>query len=272
MIDEANILNLIGIELQSILSSDVETFGQYSFEICNEQMFYKKNLKNTKNTVFIVLKYYPATLNFGQILLPIQIDVVSEANKLDIAKRLMCAFAETYNLEFNDNYTIKQYYQSPSVLSNFNEIGFNYRSLLTMRGTLQISENSNLIKSLSLVGGTDLNPTYTELGFITSNVSFDVQLETQSLYGQDNVTKSWARVGTLVLNFSVYLTNDDFCNKILYIMAKNNTGAPNGIATPFKLRVLFKNDIEILQTFNLANATLQQNMGELPVINLTFTL
>lgn len=272
MINEANILSLIGVELNTILSSDTDTFGKYSFEICNEQMFYKKDLKNTKNTIFIVLKYYPATLNFGQILLPMQMDVVSEQNKLDIAKRLMCAFAETYNLEFNDDYTIKQYYQSPTVLSNFNEIGYGYRSLLTMRGTLQISENSNLIKSISLVGGTTLNPTYTPLGFITSNISFDVQLETQSLYGQDNITKSWARVGTLVLNFSIYLTNDDFCNKLLYIMAKDNVKAPNGIATIFKMRVLFKNDIEITQDFRLANATLQQNMGELPVINLTFTL
>ena len=74
-----------------------------------------------KNTIFIVVKYYPATLNFGQILLPIQLDVISEQNKLDIAKRLMCAFAETYNLEFNNDYTIKQYFQSPTVLSNFNE-------------------------------------------------------------------------------------------------------------------------------------------------------
>ena len=218
--------------------------------------------------IFIVIKYYPAVLNFGQILMPIQLDVISEANKIDIAKRLLYAFAETYNLEFNDDYTIKQYFQSPSILSNFNEIGTNYRSLMTMRGTLQISENSNLIKSISLVNGNEI----TNLGFITSNINFDVQLETQSLYNQDNITKSWARVGTLVLNFSIYLTNDSFCNKILSIMAKDNVNAPDGIATLFNLRLLFKNGIEIKQNFRFANATIQQNMGELPVINLTFTL
>ena len=272
MINEEKILTLIGQELQSILSDDTETFKGYSFEICNEQMFMKKDLKKCNSTIFIVIKYYPATLNYGQILLPIQIDVVSEPNKLEVAKRLLCAFAETYNLEFDNEMTIKQYFQSPTVLSNFNEVGYGYRSVLTMRGTLQISENSNLIKSISIVGGTELEPTYDELGFITSNVSFDVQLETQSMYGEDNVTKSWARVGTLVLNFSVYLTNDDFCNTILYIISKNTTNAPNGISTPFKMRVLFKNGIEILQTFTLANATLQQNIGEYPVINLTFTL
>ena len=91
----------------------------------------------------------------------IEIKGYTELEKLDIAKKLLCAFAETYNLEFNSDLTIKQYYQSPSVLSNFNEIGYGYRSLLTMRGTLQISENSNLIKSISLVGGTDLAPTLT---------------------------------------------------------------------------------------------------------------
>ena len=137
-----------------------------------------------------------------------------------------------------------------------------------MRGTLQISENSNLIKSISLVNGNEI----TNLGFITSNISFDVQLETQSLYNQDNITKSWARVGTLVLNFSIYLTNDSFCNKILSIIAKDNVNAPDGIATLFNLRLLFKNEIEIKQNFRFANATIQQNMGELPVINLTFTL
>ena len=172
MINEQNILNLIGQEMQTILSSSAD-FDKYSFVITNEVQYEKdEEFKKEKNKIFIVLKYYPATLNFGQILLPIQIDVVSEQNKIDIAKKLLCAFAETYNLEFNSDLTIKQYYQSPSVLSNFNEIGYGYRSLLTMRGTLQISENSNLIKSISLVGGTDLNPTYTDLGFITSNISF----------------------------------------------------------------------------------------------------
>lgn len=268
MISEENILELIGKEMKSILNSD-NAFNGYSFVITNETQYEKdEELKKQKKMIFIVIKYYPAVLNFGQILMPIQLDVISEANKIDIAKRLLYAFAETYNLEFNDDYTIKQYFQSPSILSNFNEIGTNYRSLMTMRGTLQISENSNLIKSISLVNGNEI----TNLGFITSNISFDVQLETQSLYNQDNITKSWARVGTLVLNFSIYLTNDEFCNKILYIISKNKTNAPDGISTPFNLKILFKNGIEISQTFKFANATLQQNMGELPVINLTFTL
>ena len=172
MISEENILELIGKEIKSILNSD-NAFNGYSFVITNETQYEKdEELKKQKKMIFIVIKYYPAVLNFGQILMPIQLDVITEANKIDIAKRLLYAFAETYNLEFNDDYTIKQYFQSPSILSNFNEIGTNYRSLMTMRGTLQISENSNLIKSISLVNGNEI----TNLGFITSNINFDVQL------------------------------------------------------------------------------------------------
>lgn len=268
MIDENKIMVLIATELKTIIDSDNETFGNINFEITNEQQYIKDRANKEKNKVFIVIKFYPATLNFGQTLLPIQMDVVSELNKLDISKKLLLAFSETYNLEFNSDMTIKQYYQSPSVLQNFGEIGVGFRSLLTLRGTLQISENANLLKSIRVIEGN----ISTNLDFITSNVSFDVQLETQSLYNQDNITRSWARVGTLVVNFSVYLTNSTFCNDVLYIMTKNTTHKPDGIATKFKLKLTFKNGIELIDDFLLANATFEQNVSELPVINLTFTL
>lgn len=272
VIDEETIFNLIATEIQQIIQSDSDTFGGYEFNITNEQQFIKDRTnqiaKNQPKKIFIVIKNYPATLNFGQVLMPIQLDVISEQNKLDISKRLMTLFAETYNLEFDEDYTIKQYYQSPSVLSNFNEIGNGFRSLLTLRGTLQISEDSNIIKTITLVDDdTEIN-----IPFITSNASFDVQLETQSLYGQSNITKSWARVGTLVLNFSIYLTDTDFCNNILYLIMGDEDNMPDGINTDFNFVILFKNELSISKTYKLVNGTIEQNMGELPVINLTFTL
>ena len=118
MIDEAYIMELIGVELKTIMQSDSETFGKYNFTLTNEIQFVKdkkkqQELKNNPNQVFIVIKFYPATLNYGQTLLPIQLDVISEKNKLDTCRRLLTLFAETYNLEFNTEKTIKQYFQSP---------------------------------------------------------------------------------------------------------------------------------------------------------------
>lgn len=272
MIDYENIMELIGVELKSIINSDNENFGKYNFTLTNEIQFVKdkKNkeaLKNNPNQVFIVLKFYPATLNFGQTLLPIQLDVISEKNKLDTCKRLLTIFAETYNLEFNSEQTIKQYYQSPSVMSNFNEIGDGYRSLLTLRGTLQISENANLSTLKYVVD----SQTQVELPLITFGMSFDIQLDTQSMYNEDNVTKSWARVGTNVITFTMYLTDTTFLNRVLAIINKDFTTMPNGINTDFGFILAFKNGITINTTMKLANVGIQQNIAELPVASLTFT-
>lgn len=272
MIDYEQIEVLIAQNLQAIIQSDTDYFGGYEFNITNEQKFIieKKGtspFKTNPRQIFIVLKTYPATLTYGSTLLPIQLDVISEKNKLDVAKRLLTLFAETYNLEFNSDMTIKQYYQSPSVLSNFNEIGDGFRSLLTLRGTLQISDKLNIIKSLILIDGTK----EIEIPMITSNISFSVQLETQSLYNQSSQTKSWARVGTLVLNFSEYFTDTTLCNDILYMIGEDATNLPDGINTDFSFKITFKNNITITKSLKLCNAELQQNIGELPVINYTFT-
>lgn len=271
MINDDELLSLIGTELRSIIQSDLETFGEYDFTLTNEIQFVKdkkaKNeLKNNPKQVFIVIKFYPATLNFGQTLLPIQLDVISEKNKLDVSRRLLTLFAETYNLEFNSDKTIKQYFQSPSVMSNFNEIGDGYRSLLTLRGTLQISENANL-STLKYVNGLE----QIELPLITFGMSFDIQLDTQSLYGESNLTKSWARVGTNVITFTMYLTDTLFLNRVLAIVNKDFTTMPNGINTDFPFVLGFKNGITINTTMKLANVGIQQNIAELPVVSLTFT-
>ena len=268
MINEDEILELVGIELKSIIQSDLETFGQYDFTLTNELQYVKKKKdKSNPKQVFVVLKFYPATLNFGQTLLPIQLDVISEKNKLDVSKRLLTLFAETYNLEFNADKTIKQYFQSPSVMSNFNEIGDGYRSLLTLRGTLQISENANL-STLKYVIDSE---TQVELPLITFGMSFDIQLDTQSMYNESNFTKSWARVGTNIMTFTLYLTDTTFLNRILAIITKDFITMPNGINTDFSFILGFKNGITLNTTMKLANAGIQQNIAELPVISLTFT-
>lgn len=272
MIDYEQIETLIATNLQTIIQSDIDYFAGYEFNITNEQKFIfdKKGtspFKTNPRQIFIVIKTYPATLTYGSTLLPVQLDVISEKNKLEVSKRLLTLFAETYNLEFNSDMTIKQYYQSPSVLSNFNEIGDGFRSLLTLRGTLQISEKLNIIKKLVLVDGTE----EIEIPMITSNVSFSVQLETQSLYNHSSHTQSWARVGTFVLNFSEYFTDTKLCNDMLYMIGEDTTNLPDGISTDFQFKITFKNGIEITKTLKLCNVELQQNLGELPVINYTFT-
>lgn len=258
MIDENKIINLIGMQLQKIVDSD-DKYKEYDFTLTNELQFVKdkKNgdrLKNNPKQIFIVVKFLPATLNFGQTLMPIIVNAIAEKNKLDICYNLLIEYAESYNLEFNSDETIKQYYSSPSVLSNFNEIGDGYRSLINMTGTFQISENSNSF---------EISYNNTKVQAISQSISYDVQLESNTFYGKSDRTVSRGRVGTFTLNVTMYLTKDGLPDVALKSMGDCDT--------TFDLKITFKNGITLSETCKLANFAFEQNIGELPVCTMTFT-
>lgn len=270
MIDENKILNLIGSQIQLVIDNN-EGWNEYDFTLTNELQYVKdkknkEKLKNNPKQIFLVVKFLPATLNYGQVLMPIIINAIGEKNKLDVCYNLLIQFAETFNLEFNVDKTIKQYYSSPTVLSNFNEIGDGYRSLITLSGTFQISENANQVDVYS----NDDNEEK-EIPCISSSVSFDVQLDSQSFYGVSDRTKSRGRLGTVVLNITTYLIDDDFCNKCLKVMLGSDE-YPEHSDTSFYFNLKFKNGLKMNKTeFKLANFTFEQRIGELPVCTMTFT-
>lgn len=272
MINEDEILNLIGTQIQSVLDSNQEYFSGYNFTITNELQYVKdkrKNetqLKNNPKAIFIVVKFLPATLNYGQTLMPVVFNVIGEKNKLDTCYRLLIEYAEKYNLAFNEDGTIKQYYSSPTVLSNFNEIGDGYRSLITLSGTFQISENSNDFTLYYKYLDDDVLKTY-EVPAISLNGSFDVQLESQAFYDVSDTTTSVGKVGTMVLNCTCYLTDTVLVNQCLKIATK-----VLGVNTSFTFDLKFKNGLEIENaTFKMANFTFEKSIGNLPVCTITFT-
>ena len=265
MIDENKILNLIGVQLQTIIHNNKDTFEGYSFTITNEMQFVKskrkkEDLKNNPKQIFIVIKFLPATLNYGQTLVPIIVNAIGEKNRLDVCYNLLLQFAETYNLQFNEDETIRQYYQSPVVLSNFNEIGDGYRSLINLSGTFQISENANQV---------EVEYASASIPAISTTLSYDTQLESQSFYGVSDRTKSRGRVGTLCFNLTMYLIDDELCNKALNVMLGNEA---KGSDTSFYFNLIFKNGLKLENVeFKLANFTTEQKLGELPICTMTFT-
>jgi len=280
MINENKIMNLIGVEIQSILSSS-DLYNDYTFKITNDLQFmqrydHTRELENGKKVIFIVIQFSPATLNYGQTLLPFNLSVISEQNELYVCKQLLISFAETYNLEMLDNAeTIKQYYQTPNVMSNFNEIGNAYRSLVILNGTLQISENQNPAKVYWVHTETiDDVETQVEsqLDIIAFNPNFSVQLDSQSFYSISDFTTSQARVGTFTISFSLFMVDNEFLNKILYIMTKNTTNEPNGVNTTFKFNIKWKNNITTGSIdMKLVDVGIDQKLGEMPIITLVFT-
>lgn len=266
MIDYKEIMQLISEQFATIMSADAEYYNEYSIILSNEQQYIKSKNKDP-NKIYIVVKFLNATLNFGQSVLPITMNALGESNKIEACQRLLLEYAQTFNLKNNADNTIKQTYTSPSSLSNFNTVYDGFRTLFYMSGTFLISKNTNPLESLKFIkDGVNY-----EIEPISFQDSFDTQPDTQPFYNENNMTRSVVKVGTYTFVIHLYLTNTELLTQVLSIIARDTTKYPQGVNTTFMFEFTYKNGIVYKDNFKIVNASKQQNIGELPMISLTFT-
>lgn len=251
------IINLLKEEISLIMLKDEEYYSGYNFYISNEQQ-YIKNSKREKGAIYIVVKFLPSTLNFGQVVLPISINAIAEKNKIEVCQKLLFEFAETYNLQMSEDGTINQIYTSPSIISNFNDVFDGFRSLFHMSGTFIVSENSN---RFSIVFGGE------NVECITQNFSYRNQMNVTTKYEVDDLTSSISRVGTIIISFTHFLVDDLITNTILDVALGNASSNSS-----FEFNIEFKNGYSLVRDFKLVDFTMQQNIGENPVYSATFTI
>ena len=88
----------------------------------------------------------------------------------------------------------------------------------------------------------------------------------------NNFTSSVARNGTLIINLTTFLLNDvKLINDCLAISVKDVKKIKAGVNNTFKLGVIFKSGVQLIDDFKLSNFDLNQSIGNIPVVNLVFT-
>lgn len=261
MDDIGIIMDTIRLELTSIMSNDPDYYENYKIVLSNEQQFVNSQDRE-KNTIYIVVKVLSAQITFGQRVVPITINAVSELNKIEVCQRLLNEFANQYNLK-NDSiedgdvvHFTTQTYTTPAVSSNFNDVYSGYVSLFYMSGTFLISENANVYT---------LEYNDEKIDTITNSFSFDVQNDTQATFSSNDFTKSNPMIGTLVVSFTCYFVSDGICKDLLVMLNNKN------INNSFVLTLKFKGGIEFTRTLRLVNLSVQNNAAELPVASITMT-
>lgn len=285
-IDTSKLLTVIRNQFVYIMSLDTNFYGKYHIVLSNEQQFIE-NKEREPETIYIVVKFMNASLNYGQSVLPININAIAEQNKIDCCQRLLLDFAQQWNLkdpkttdatgqtnvDFGTSF-VKQVYATPYVMNNFSEQQTGFRSLFYMSGTFLIGANSNPISSITADDVLINNVPY-ELKFLTANFNYSINLDPQAFYTTTNNTRSIGTTATTTLGVSAYLTNDLFFKKVMDIAFRNynaTTGQPNNINTTFMLTIKLKNNMQLTGIpFKLGDINLKQNVGELPQIQLTFT-
>lgn len=274
-------MEIIERQFLEVMAGDPGFYSKYKIILSNEQQYVKESNRD-KNNVYIVVKFVPGSLNFGQNLMPININALGEGNKIEVCQRLLLEFAQQFNLsepidipsnESGDGnrYIVKQIYTQPQVLSNFNASWNEFRSLFFMSGSFLIGKNSVPITSITYFESESAE-NGTVIDFINTSWDFSIQLDSQAFYGTDSRTTSKSKIGTLTLSVISYLMDSPLFSKIIGIAWNDKTLAPNGIKETFFLTVEFANGVTIQKMkFSLANANCPQNIGEFPLISMTFT-
>lgn len=291
-------LDMIKKEIDYILtSSDVDPhfYEKYanSVEICDEQIFAKK--KNlTPNRIYIVVKFGTASFDFGQALLPITLNAVSEQNSVDVCQKLLFDLATNFTqqppidgTEFASTDYVKQLWNTPNVINNFNEVNIGFRSLMYMTGTLLVGHNSSpIVELIYNKDATDGSMVELHKYMITFSDSFDVYPDTQAFYTTHGIGKTAAKTASYAFSITLFKVSNPFMNKCRAIkrgnVDPNEGGFEEGISSKFSISMLDKDDIEVdpatgdetkhyfTKEYTLINMTIQQNKGDLPTVALTF--
>lgn len=182
-----------------------------NFEISNEQAFAK--LKSfDPNTIYIIIKYLGSSIEYDIETQPIQIMCIAEQNSLDLSRDILDTYAKKFNwsvkLDLETGFYLKQEYSSPVVLSNFNSVGYGYRSVIYLTATFYMMENVIDLEELEIDEGH-----YKPLSF---SLTYQMAGNTQPV-GDEYLSKTVKNSSTLSISMTVQMLNNDFVNKVLQI-------------------------------------------------------
>lgn len=229
-IDYTEIINMIREGIAYVIDNDdMSLYNDIDVMITNEQFFIRQREEGTlyNNTIYMVIKFGSATVDYGVTVVPISIIAISEQNHCDLAQRLLQDFTTMANMGFNNTESIQQFYESPAVTSNFNEMYEGFRSVLTVPGSFVISASANPF-TLSWYNddpNADLDEEHRweDVHFITGNIDANFQTDPKLFYDSNNYTRSIDTMGTVMFDISsVLLSDNSFYDKMIDFIAKKN--------------------------------------------------
>jgi len=196
------------------IAIDLE-FRDLKIYVSEEQMFNKMD-KMTPDTIYVVVKYLSSDIQYDAETMPIQILVLSEQNSLEKTQMILNKFANDNNWQVitGDGLYIKQQYNSPVVLNNYAEVGYGYRSVLYITGTLFIMENVVDVKNVYIDYVSGDEP-YKPLNF---SIAYSMATNTQQLSNDKFIATSLKTVSTFSISMMIPMLESKLVTKVINIL------------------------------------------------------
>ena len=280
-LDFDEILSLFQEQLVEHMNSDeyIDKYNGLKLVISKEQQFMKIKDKDP-NAIYIVVQFGSADILFGQTVLPVTINALTEQNNIELAYDLFYEYSQKYNLVRVHDDTINQVYESPSMAGNFNELWSGFRGVVTMSAAYVIGKTSNEYKVYYYYKQDDIE-FVEEVPIISTTYAFVGSPDTQAFYNNNNFVKSEIGFGGMTIGFSAFiLTDSKIMNDVLGIFGniqldendnvvgkKAYMGKPsdNLVAIKFETdeeRELTQDDFENIATDKIAIDTRNGNVWE----------
>jgi len=280
-----DIFEIVQNQINNILYNSFEYYKKFNFILENENIYVNPEDRKKPNNIYIVLKVLPATMTYGVANVPITLTAVSEQNHIDACQRLLTEFSQSFNLikgRTESGFFYNQNYKAPSSMSSFNEMFAGYRNVFILSGSILLAYNSiqtkivyyNHYNLYGEEGNGGLNTTdFEELEIVSRNESTLVSMDTQPYSNNNNFSESSPKFASGNFGFWIYLVNNDFCKKVLKLKHKKKSIQENYFA--FGVKYFIDDDSDFNETFveiyRLQSCVINENAGELPTLNVTFT-
>lgn len=230
----------------------------FNFYIYTEQVFQESTPILREKDIILVIKYFSSNKTFAATTQPIQIIALSEQNGLQVAQIILKSLAGKINFQAYPNlpsvgYCTKTELSDPTVMSNFNVVGYGFRSALYISGTLFILEDYIDVDWITVDGEN--------LQFISFNFAYSMSGDTQA-FSDAEISKTIKSVSTIVFSIVVPSKKSAFFNKA----RKVATGKSSGNSS-FILKFSLNGEEEEYET-KLANFQLSTAPGSVPGIQI----
>ena len=232
-IDYKEITNLINNQLIQTMNQDLTFYKGYSIKVTSELQFVKKAYKDNPKCILVVLKFGSATVNYFQSVLPCTMTILSEANHLFVAQRLLADYVEYFNLVRASEGTIQQIYNTPDFSNHFENETTGFKSLGIVSAAFVISKDANFFDIYNIYGsiknvdsGVDVK--ITNIYAFAKNVGYDFDSKEAKSYvvhktqsGEYAVT--WENGGSYVFGSTDPIKVRDEFGVVLYKEEQSGT-------------------------------------------------
>lgn len=237
-------INFIAEELQYFVEENQRLV------VCDERAFMEEKTID-EEVIYIVCTFATTDVYYSTLALPVNLTAYSTSNKLESARKILLRLSQVFNYIKAKN--IKQIWETPSVITNFEEIGSGFGAVVEVNGTLQI---------LSELITYDVYYKDEPVYYLTRSFSSNTTADTQPKLSNNTISVGSLNSNTFAI--STFALNNKLINDVLESKLIGDTNRR------FEFKFVFSNGLEQVLDMVCINFEFGGNIADIELCSIGF--